>query len=64
DELDTLFERMYEDNVSGKISDERFHSMSKRYETEQAKVVKLPETEVRIETRQGVAVNYSAQNAV
>lgn len=34
-ELDTLFERLYEDNVSGKISDERFAKMSRRYEQEQ-----------------------------
>lgn len=34
-ELDGLFERLYEDNVSGKISDERFAKMSKRYEEEQ-----------------------------
>ena len=27
-ELDTLFERIYEDNVAGKISDERFAKMS------------------------------------
>lgn len=27
-ELDTLFERIYEDNVSGKISDDRFAKMS------------------------------------
>lgn len=34
-ELDTLFERLYEDNVSGKVSDERFAKMSKKYEQEQ-----------------------------
>ena len=34
-ELDTLFERLYEDNVSGKIDDARFAKMSKRYEQEQ-----------------------------
>ena len=34
-ELDKLFTRLYEDNVSGKISDERFDSMSKGYENEQ-----------------------------
>ena len=34
-ELDKLFTRLYEDNVSGKISDERFEMMSKNYETEQ-----------------------------
>jgi len=34
-ELDVLFERLYEDNVSGKIDDARFSKMSKRYEQEQ-----------------------------
>lgn len=34
-ELDKLFTRLYEDNVSGKISDERFEILSKAYETEQ-----------------------------
>lgn len=34
-ELDMLFERIYEDNVSGKIDDMRFSKMSKRYEQEQ-----------------------------
>ena len=35
DELDGLFERIYEDNVSGKLSDDRFAKMSRRYEDEQ-----------------------------
>lgn len=35
EELDGLFERIYEDNVSGKLSDERFTKMSIRYESEQ-----------------------------
>ena len=30
-----LFERLYEDNVAGKIDDARFAKMSKRYEQEQ-----------------------------
>ena len=34
-ELDTLFERLYEDNVSGKIDDARFAKMAQRYEQEQ-----------------------------
>ena len=35
EELDGLFERIYEDNVSGKIDDARFAKMAKRYEQEQ-----------------------------
>ena len=37
-ELDTLFEKLYEDNVAGKISDERFVRMSKKYEAEQVEL--------------------------
>lgn len=37
-ELDALFERLYEDNVSGKIDDARFAKMSKRYEQEQGEI--------------------------
>ena len=39
-ELDMLFERLYEDNVAGKIDDARFAKMSKRYEQEQGENVK------------------------
>lgn len=35
EELDGLFERIYEDNVSGRLSDDRFAKMSRRYEDEQ-----------------------------
>ena len=38
EELDGLFERIYEDNVSGKLSDDRFSKMSRRYEEEQKEV--------------------------
>lgn len=34
-ELDTLFERIYEDNIAGKLTDERFARMSKKYDEEQ-----------------------------
>ena len=39
-ELDMFFERLYEDNVSGKINDARFAKMSKRYEQEQGENAK------------------------
>ncbi len=42
-ELDRLFIRLYEDNVAGKISDERFEKMSANYETEQRNLKKLSE---------------------
>ncbi len=34
-ELDVLFEKIYEDNVTGKISDERFSKLSVKYDAEQ-----------------------------
>ena len=37
-ELNRLFIRIYEDNVAGKLSDERFALMSKTYEDEQAQL--------------------------
>ncbi len=37
-ELDNLFERIYEDNMSGKIGDERFSKLSASYETEQSEI--------------------------
>ena len=38
EERDGLFERIYEDNVSGKLSDDRFAKMSRRYEDEQKEI--------------------------
>lgn len=50
-ELDRLFTRLYEDNVSGKISDERFVVMSEGYEDEQKKLkAKASEVTAFIET--------------
>ncbi|MGL5435468.1 MAG: DUF4368 domain-containing protein [Lachnospiraceae bacterium] len=34
-ELDNIFQRIYEDNIGGKLSDERFMKLSKGYEDEQ-----------------------------
>jgi len=34
-QLDSLFQRIYKDNVSGKLSDEQFAKLSQGYETEQ-----------------------------
>ena len=42
-ELDKLFMRLYEDNVSGKISDERFKTLSANYENEQQELKILSE---------------------
>ena len=42
-ELDTIISRIYEDNVSGKISDERFNKMLAGFEAEQAKITATAE---------------------
>lgn len=42
-ELDLLFQRIYEDNVSGKISDGRFEMLSETYEKEQTELKSLIE---------------------
>ena len=38
-ELDDIFKRIYEDNISGKLSDERFSKLSNNYEAEQKQLV-------------------------
>ena len=50
-ELDVLFERLYEDNVAGKIDDARFAKMAKRYEQEQGENSKLIKA-LRLELKQ------------
>ena len=37
-ELDNLIQRIYEDNISGKLSDKRFEVLSNQYEQEQAEL--------------------------
>ena len=51
-ELDMLFERLYEDNVAGKIDDARFGKMSKRYEQEQGENEKRIKA-LRLELKKG-----------
>ena len=42
-ELDNLFKHLYEDNVTGKLSDERFIKMSHDYEIEQGNLKAMAE---------------------
>ena len=60
-ELDVLFRRIYEDNVSGKLSDERFATMSASYEAEQ-KMLKelLTQLKLDIEMQDDKTANVSA----
>lgn len=56
-ELDTLFERIYEDNVAGKLTDERFARMSAKYEDEQKELRdKIKTLQERIERTKSKAV--------
>lgn len=43
-ELDVIFKRLYEDNISGKLSDDRFIKMSRDYEQEQENLKTVVET--------------------
>ena len=38
EKIDRLFKRLYEDNISGKINDNRFEKLSTDYENEQAEL--------------------------
>jgi len=54
-ELDRLFVRTYEDNVSGKLSDERFAAMSRGYEEEQQDLKEAADTlrkEIEVQEQQ------------
>lgn len=60
-ELDRLFTRLYEDNVSGKISDERFSMMSVGYEDEQKKLrASVSELTVFIESAEQKSADVTA----
>ncbi len=50
-EIDRLIQKIYEDNVNGKISDERFATMSMAFEEEQRQIKSsIPNMEQRLET--------------
>ncbi|MCI8364638.1 MAG: DUF4368 domain-containing protein, partial [Eubacterium sp.] len=60
-ELDVLFQRIYEDNVSGKLSDERFSIMSANFEEEQKTLKEaLSQLKADIETQDDKTENVSA----
>lgn len=57
-ELDTLFEKIYEDNVSGKISDERFSKLSVKYDTEQKELnIRVKELEDELAKKRNKSVS-------
>ena len=54
-ELDRLFIRVYEDNVAGRINDERFSMMSRSYETEQEQLkveIQTLQQDIEVQERQ------------
>ncbi|MBP3222790.1 MAG: recombinase family protein [Actinomycetaceae bacterium] len=56
--LDEIIQRLYEDNVEGKISDERFVKMSENYETEQQTLEsRVAELQEQISSQQESSVN-------
>ena len=59
-EIDKLFERLYEDNASGKVNDERYYRMSANYESEQSensKRIKLLRDELQRDNGQKYAAD-------
>ncbi len=44
DELDALIEKLYVDNATGKVSDERYEKISSRFESEQEQVREIVQT--------------------
>lgn len=49
-EIDTVIQKLYEDNAMGKVSDDRFATMSMSLETEQEELkTKVPELETELE---------------
>ena len=56
-EIDSVIEHLYVDNVSGKVSDERFLKMTKRYETEQSELAVLVKSlRMELDQKKGEAV--------
>ena len=65
-ELDRLFIRIYEDNVAGRITDERFSMMSKTYEDEQTQLkveIQSLQQEIEVQERQNENIEKFIQKA-
>ena len=59
-ELDTIFQRLYEDNINGKLNDERFLKLSRTYEDEQrALSEKARQIHAELDKEQAQAVNVA-----
>ena len=68
EDLDKIIQRLYEDNVLGKLSDLRFQKLSAQYETEQIEIRQLSETLEREITEEAEQVSdgalYSLRNGI
>ena len=65
-ELDRLFIRIYEDNVAGRITDEKFSMMSKTYEDEQAQLkeeIQTLQKEIEVQEQQIENIEKFVQKA-
>lgn len=59
-ELDMIFKRIYEDNISGKLSDDRFQKLSADYENEQRELQTLAaELRQEVEAEEGKTANVN-----
>lgn len=59
-ELDLLFQRIYEDNIKGKLSDDRFSKLSKSYEDEQRTLSeKVQQLHTELDKEQAQAINVA-----
>lgn len=60
-ELDAIIQRLYEDNVTGKLTDERFAKLSATYEAEQAELKQSVESlSAIVEASEAQAVNIKS----
>ena len=58
--LDSIIQRLYEDNVEGKISDERFAKMNESYEAEQKQLQeRVSELKALLQTEKDEALNVN-----
>ena len=62
-ELDEIFKRIYEDNISGKLSDERFMKLSNGYDAEQHDL-QTELIEVRQELKQEAEQSVNVENFI
>lgn len=62
-ELDTIIKRLYEDNITGKLTDERFVKLSRDYELEQHNLKSSIEA-MREDVKQGEQNKINAKNFI